>query len=47
MKYKGFSIETIDFTEKKIYQIYDELGYYKGQENSIKDCKQFINDYLL
>lgn len=47
MKYKGFEIELVEGTTKPLYNIYDELGFYKGQGKSVKECKQLIRDYLL
>ena len=47
MKYKNFIIELVGGTVEPLYNIYDSLGYYKGQGKSIKECKQYIRDYLL
>lgn len=47
MKYKGFEIELVEGTAEPLYNIYDELGFYKGQGKSVKECKQFIRDYFL
>ena len=45
--YKGYSIELIDGLVERLYQIYDENGYYRGQAKTIKEAKDFINDYLM
>lgn len=47
MKYKGFIIELVGGTVEQLYNIYDSLGYYKGQGRTVAECKQYIKDYLL
>lgn len=47
MKYKGFIIELVGGTVEPLYNIYDDLGYYMGQGKSVKECKEYIRDYLL
>lgn len=45
--FKGFIIELVGGTLEPVYNIYDSLGYYKGQGHSVAECKQYIRDYLL
>ena len=47
MKYKWYLIELVNWTQEKYYQVFDSLGYYKGERKTIKECKEFINNYLL